>query len=91
MWVLTGFLVFYWIVTDVVEPMLVMGKEAMQAAKGQYLKFALVDLVGDGALVYFICNIGLSDEAAIAGAVIYLLCLNLGKKEKNRFYEETEA
>ena len=90
MWVLTGFLVFYWLLLDVAEPMLLHELKDMSAEKRmQYLKFAVIDLVGCGALVYFVYNIGGSNESAVIGAVIYVFCLNLGRKERNRFYEET--
>lgn len=88
--ILTGFLVFYWILMDVAEPVLLHEMKDMPAKKKvQYLKFAGIDLAGYGALVYFVYNIGRSSESAVIGAVIYVFCLNLGKKEKGRFYEET--
>ena len=88
--ILTGFLVFYWILMDVAEPVLLHEMKDMPAKKKvQYLKFAGIDLAGYGALVYFVYNIGKSNESAVIGAVIYVFCLNLGRKEKGRFYEET--
>lgn len=88
--VLSGFLVFYWVLLDVAEPMLLHELKNMPDAKRrQYLKFAGTDLVGYAALVYFVYHIGKSNESAAIGAVIYVFCLNLGKKERNRFYDET--
>lgn len=88
--ILTAFLVFYWILLDIVEPMLLHELKNMPAKKRtQYLKFSGIDLVGYGALVYFVYHIGKSNESAVIGAVIYVFCLNLGRKEKNRFYDET--
>ena len=86
--ILTGFLVFYWILLDVVEPALLHELKNMSAEKRmQYLKFAGTDLVGYAALVYFVYNIGSSNESAAIGAVIYVFCLNLGKKGRNKFYD----
>ena len=88
--ILTAFLAFYWLLLDVVEPWLLHELKNMTPQKRlQYLKFAGLDLAGCGALVYFVYNIGSSNESAAIGAVIYVFCLNLGKKERNRFYDET--
>lgn len=84
---LTGFLVFYWLLLDVAEPAFLHELKGMSPQKRmQYLKFAGLDLVGDGALVYFIYHIGNANDSAAIGAVIYVLCLNLARREREKFY-----
>ena len=84
---LTGFLVFYWILLDVAEPALLRELKGMtQQKRVQYLKFAGLDLVGDGALVYFIYHIGKANDSAAIGGVIYVFCLNLERREREKFY-----
>ncbi len=88
--IIGGFLTFYWILFDVIEPILLKQFDHLtRERKIAYIKYVLIDAVGYGGIAYFVCLLGgSSSNKGIVGAVIYVVCISLKRRFKEEFTAE---
>lgn len=85
--IIIAFLVFYWILLDVIEPILLKEFENFtNERKMAYAKYIVTDAIGYAGLAMFICLLGnVSSNKGLVGAVIYVVCICLKRKYKEQF------
>jgi len=88
--IIIAFLVFYWILLDVIEPILLKKFENFtKDRKIAYTKYIVTDAVGYAGLAMFICLLGnSSSNKGLVGAVIYVVCICLKRKYKEQFLSD---
>ena len=80
------FLVFYWILVDIIEPRLLHEFDQITPARKQlYYKYIGLDALGYLGLAFFLINIRNLNRGAI-GAAVYIVMLSLVRKAKKDFY-----
>ena len=85
--IIIAFLVFYCILLDIVEPILLKQFENFtKERKTAYVKYIVTDAVGYAGIAMFICLLGnSSSNKGLNGAVIYVICICLKRKFKEEF------
>lgn len=84
--IIIAFLIFYWILLDVIEPILLKQFDQItKERKTAYVKYIVTDAVGYTGIAMFICLLGSSSNKGMVGAVIYVVCISLKRKFKEEF------
>lgn len=85
--IIAVFLSFYWLLLDVVEPILLKQfRDITKKRKAAYIKYIVIDAIGYVGLAVFIFLIGgSSSDKAMAGAVVYVVCISLKRRFKEEF------
>lgn len=84
---LGGFVVIYLVLSDIVEPYrLGLLRELTQEKRSAFLKILLMDLIGGGALIYWIAGLGSETGSDILiPFLIYFLTAQLKRKYRAEF------
>ena len=84
---LAGFVVIYLVLSDIVEPYrLGLLRELTQEKRSAFLKILLMDLIGGGALIYWIAGLGSETGSDILiPFLIYFLTAQLKRKYRAEF------
>ena len=84
---LGGFVVIYLVLSDIVEPYrLGLLRELTQEKRSAFLKILLMDLIGGGALIYWIAGLGSETGSDILiPFLIYFLTVQLKRKYRAEF------
>ena len=82
-----GFVVIYLVLSDIVEPYrLGLLRELTQEKRSAFLKILLMDLIGGGALIYWIAGLGSETGSDILiPFLIYFLTVQLKRKYRAEF------
>ena len=85
--IIGGCLTFYWILFDIIEPILLKQFDNLtRERKIAYIKYIVIDAIGYAGIAYFVCLLGgSSSNKGIVGAVIYVVCISLKRKFKEEF------
>lgn len=85
--IIGAFLGFYWILFDIVEPILLKQFENFtKERKIAYVKYIVTDAIGYAGIAWFVCLLGGSSSSkGMIGAVVYVICISLKRKFKEEF------
>ena len=85
--IIAVFLSYYWLLLDVIEPLLLKQfKDITKKRKTAYVKYLVVDAIGYVGLAVFIFLVGGKyTDRALAGAAIYVACISLKKRLREEF------